>query len=281
MTLTSRLAPEKSAIKHMNTLDTERSTGRDSLTLDGLEVSTPFTEKRIKQSEDLIREVNDTIDGVLHEQISLLWSWRSQLVMELKARLRAGADDSETAQDGAGADGDEYSRTINSQARAGVLLDAITALLSDRREVVTGMRSALAGHDILLPAKKGRKKNKAQQEKDLIRDEESETKLGEDIEARPEDEVLRAELKMARDQAWVMFRAEDEEGALTRTPEESRSLRKLLFELGAVNSTLLLRISNSRLTQYQRKSMPSIARTTKSMFRKKSNSFASSSPNSV
>jgi E3 ubiquitin-protein ligase SHPRH len=68
------------------------------------------------------------LDEVLNEQTRLLWEWRTKLINLLTQSLSADSNDSENA------DGKEYSRTLDTQGEAETFLQALAAIMADRRE---------------------------------------------------------------------------------------------------------------------------------------------------
>jgi E3 ubiquitin-protein ligase SHPRH len=70
-------------------------------------------------------EANELIEGVLNGQTDLLWEWRTRLITLLTQRLSTESDD---------VDGEEYSRTLDTQGEADTFLQAYSALVSDRRQ---------------------------------------------------------------------------------------------------------------------------------------------------
>lgn len=91
------------------------------------------------------------------------------------------------------ADGEEYSRSLDSQGEADMYLQAYTALLADRRAALVAERTLLAAHDG--KEKKVRKTKAAQAAKAAAY---ALHNLEMPIELRPEHEVLIKDLTDAR-----------------------------------------------------------------------------------
>lgn len=162
----------------------------------------PYCGKGGKKSDDLVRaaslsrsqyskpfqldEANDIIE-VLNKQTELLFRWRERIVKLLSESL--------SAEDGDNADGEEYSRTLETQGEAEAFLQAYAALLADRREVLIAERTALAVHDVR--ERKIRHTIAAQRAQRVASDIEKGALLDED-EIQPEHEVLQSELTAGR-----------------------------------------------------------------------------------
>ncbi|KAI0350953.1 hypothetical protein OH77DRAFT_1411940 [Trametes cingulata] len=102
-------------------------------------VKVPYLGKGGIKSHELMDEANELIDGLLNEQSKLLWQWRSKLIALLTQPL--GSKDQD-------ADGQEYTRSLETQGEAEAYLQAYAALLADRRETLTAERTLLAAHDV-------------------------------------------------------------------------------------------------------------------------------------
>ncbi|KAH9856240.1 SNF2 family N-terminal domain-containing protein [Lenzites betulinus] len=102
-------------------------------------VKLPYLEKGGIKSHMLISEANELIEGLLNEQSKLLWQWRTKLIALLTQPL--GSNDQD-------ADGQEYTRSLDTQGEAEAYLQAYAALLADRRETLTAERTLLAAHDV-------------------------------------------------------------------------------------------------------------------------------------
>lgn len=124
---------------------------------------------------------------MLNKQTALLFQWRERIIKLLTESL--------SASDGNNADGDEYSRTLETQGEAEAFLQAYAALLADRREVLIAERTALAIHDVR--ERKIRHTVAAQRAQQLATNIEKGAILDED-EIQPEHEVLQSELTASR-----------------------------------------------------------------------------------
>ena len=106
------------------------------------------------------------------------------------------------------ADGQEYSRTLDTQAEAEIYLRAYAMLLADRREVLFAERTALAAHDAR--ERKRRITAAAAKAISLSLEPAHELDLGlatltDDIEPQPEHEALKKELMDARKILLINF----------------------------------------------------------------------------
>ena len=132
-----------------------------------------------------LEEADQLIDQILNAQSRLLWQWRTCIYNLLTQSLTATNDQGD-------ADGQEYSRTLDTQAEAEIYLRAYAMLLADRREVLSAERTALAVHD----AKEHKRRKTAAAAKAT---DEPELELEvEDTESQPEHDVLKKELMDAR-----------------------------------------------------------------------------------
>ncbi|KAI1790830.1 SNF2 family N-terminal domain-containing protein, partial [Ganoderma leucocontextum] len=104
-----------------------------------LYVKLPYLGKGGIKSWELMEEGNELIEGLLNEQSTLLWRWRQKLIALLTQPLGNSGED---------ADGQEYSRSLETQGEAEAHLQAYAALLADRRETLTAERTLLAAHDV-------------------------------------------------------------------------------------------------------------------------------------
>ncbi|KLO16506.1 hypothetical protein SCHPADRAFT_823117 [Schizopora paradoxa] len=145
------------------------------------------------RSEDLLREADEIIDTV-NEQAKLLLEWRERISHLLTQSLTSGEGE---------ADGQEYARSLDTQGEVETYLQAYSALLADRREVMLAERTALAAHDV---SENKLRHTKAAQKASAARDDEQEMlQQVEDIDLQPEDEVLRAELTMKRKELHAAY----------------------------------------------------------------------------
>jgi E3 ubiquitin-protein ligase SHPRH len=140
-----------------------------------------------------LEEADELIDQVLNAQSRVLWKWRARIYNLLTQRLTASNDKGV-------ADGQEYSRTIETQGEAEIYLQAYAMLLADRREVLSAERTILAVHDA-----KERKRRKTTAAAKAIAAEPDAELLNEDIELQPEHEVLKGELTLTRNALLEKF----------------------------------------------------------------------------
>lgn len=133
-----------------------------------------------------LREADGIID-ILNEQMELLIQWRARIVKLLTESLSGSEGDD--------ADGEEYSRSLDTQGEAETFLQAFSALLADRREMLVAERTALAAHDAR--ERKIRHTVAAQRAQQAARIAETGGGLGQD-EMGPEHEILQKELADAR-----------------------------------------------------------------------------------
>ncbi|KAF8055235.1 SNF2 family N-terminal domain-containing protein [Lyophyllum atratum] len=160
--------------------------------------------KRLSAEIDLIEEAHVIMEDVLNDQSTLLWEWRTYMTTLLTQKL-AGAGDEEN---GDAPDGEEYQRTLDSQGEAEAYLQAYSALLSDRRQALLNERTLLAAHDVREKKLRHTKAAMAAAAGLLERgggggggeDGEGEVMMEvvEDVEVKPEHEVLHAQLSGRR-----------------------------------------------------------------------------------
>jgi E3 ubiquitin-protein ligase SHPRH len=136
-----------------------------------------------------LEEADELIDRVLNAQSRLLWKWRTHIYSLLTQSLTANNAEGE-------ADGQEYSRTLDTQGEAESYLQAYAMLLADRREVLSAERTVLAIHDAR--ERKRRKTTAAAKATATELEEADDGLLIEDIEVQPEHEVLKKGLMDAR-----------------------------------------------------------------------------------
>jgi E3 ubiquitin-protein ligase SHPRH len=152
------------------------------------------------------------------------------------------------------ADGQEYSRTLDTQGEAETYLQAYAMLLADRREVLTAERTVLAVHDA---REHKRRKTAAAAATITLESDVPDLDLDlmtEDIELQPEHEVLKKELMGARKILLMNFagravksivvdlsavaakvvKEEDPEKILAR--EGASSLRQLMSAQGSLRN---------------------------------------------
>ncbi|KAI0706718.1 SNF2 family N-terminal domain-containing protein [Cerioporus squamosus] len=182
---------EEAAEKAMTYLDHDQVV--KSLKEEDLYIKVPYLGKGGIKSDHLMEEGDELIEGLLNQQSTLLWEWRKKLIALLTQPLGSSGD---------GADGQEYSRNLDTQGEAEAYLQAYAALLADRRETLTAERTLLAAHDVR--EVKARKMNAAQKKRAELR---GEIELEEepivldkldDQEMRPEHQVMAKDLHDAR-----------------------------------------------------------------------------------
>ncbi|KAI0641041.1 SNF2 family N-terminal domain-containing protein [Trametes meyenii] len=128
---------EEAAERAMTYLD--RDPVVKALSEKDLFVDLPYLDKGGIKSHLLMDEGNELIEGLLNKQSKLLWQWRMKLIALLTQPL--GTQDQD-------ADGQEYTRSLDTQGEAETYLQAYAALLADRRETLTAERTLLAAHDV-------------------------------------------------------------------------------------------------------------------------------------
>ena len=152
-------------------------------------------------------EANEIIEELLNDQSRLLWLWRAQIYDLLTRKLAATGE----------ADGQEYTRTLDTQGEAEAYLQAFAALLADRREVLVAERTLLAAHDVrekkLRHTKAARKAAAAALQIDG-------TTIPEDVEMQPEHEVLHKTLSDERKDLIKQF--------------QGRAIKSIVFDLNHV-----------------------------------------------
>lgn len=122
-----------------------------------------------------------------------MWEWRTRIHALLTQRLAANDDQ---------ADGEEYSRTLETQGEAEIYMQAYAALLADRREAISAERTLLAAHDGR-EQKVRRTKAAARAAALAIPDDEFE--IPEDVDVQPQHEVLHRELTEQRKEIHDQF----------------------------------------------------------------------------
>ena len=145
-----------------------------------------------------MEEANEIIEEILNPQTDLLWEWRKRIYDLLTEKMSADDDD---------ATGQEYAKSLETQGRAEVLLQAYAALLSDRREVLVAERTTLAAQHDVKAKPKGRKTKAAERAQDAL-----EAMLLDDPDAvldvallDPEYQVLAIELAEERKELMNRF----------------------------------------------------------------------------
>jgi E3 ubiquitin-protein ligase SHPRH len=139
-------------------------------------------------------EANEIIEDLLNEQSALLWEWRSKILSLLTQKLSAGEDE---------ADGQEYARTLDTQGEAEAYLQAYSALLADRREVLVAERTLLAAHDV--QEKKLRHTKAAMRAAAAAAAPRDDIDISDVVELQPEHEVLHKELSDTRKALLAQF----------------------------------------------------------------------------
>ncbi|KZV72312.1 hypothetical protein PENSPDRAFT_576385 [Peniophora sp. CONT] len=162
-------------------------------------VSLPLPIKGGIKTADLVEQANEIIKDGLNAQTTLLWTWRTHLFKLLTQSLNATESDS--------ADGEEYSRSLNTQGEADVYVQAYKALLADRREILVAERTALAEHESKEKKKRKTKTAAAAQAEEDEFLQEAELEMPEDGEKEvlPEHEVLFKELTAKRKAIMAKF----------------------------------------------------------------------------
>ncbi|KAF8259089.1 SNF2 family N-terminal domain-containing protein [Lactarius quietus] len=179
--------PQESATRAMAQLGAY--IGKRKLAEKDILVEVPYFPRGGILSAHLLEEADELVDGVLNAQSRVLWTWRTQIYELLTQRLTASNDEEE-------ADGQEYSRTLETQGEAEIYLQAYAMLLADRREVLSAERTLLAVHDA--KERKRRKTTAAANTNSAETGEPDAELLTEVVELQPEHEVLKGELMHIR-----------------------------------------------------------------------------------
>ncbi|KAI0053500.1 hypothetical protein FA95DRAFT_1579571 [Auriscalpium vulgare] len=236
---------EQSAKRAMSQL--VRDAGRSGFTEQELLIKTPSCpDGGGIRSKHLVEEADTIIIVVINEQTKLLWKWRQHIHGLLTQPL--SASDSE-------ADGQEYTRTLETQGEAETYLQVYAMLLADRREALLAERTALAVYDAR--ERKLRKTKAAMKATAVADDDQVDLKLlDEDIELQPEHEVLKKELAEARKAIVVKLKGRAVKSVMVeltgvaakisniKDPEKviaqagAMSLRQIMTQQGAVNDQL-------------------------------------------
>ena len=157
-------------------------------------------------------EANDMIRDFLNEQGALIWKWRKQLIALLTKPLASSDNDD--------ADGQEYTRSLETQGEAEAYLQAYAALLADRREATTSERTLLAVLDV--KEKKSRKTKAANRANGMIMDNDVALVQLDNDEQQPEHQVLLSDLHLARKTILFDF-------------DSNRSVRSIMIDLHKVS----------------------------------------------
>ncbi|KAG2135375.1 SNF2 family N-terminal domain-containing protein [Suillus bovinus] len=196
---------EESANKAMNLLHAD-TTGR-GVTEESLQIPLPLLDKGGIKSTHLFDEANEIIELALNEQTALLWEWRTCIYALLTQKLAANNDQ---------ADGEEYSRALETQGEAEIYMQAYAALLADRREAISSERTLLAAHD----AREHKSRQTKAAARAAARAMSEEFEIPEDIEVQPQHEVLHRDLTEQRKDLHDQF--------------SGRALRSIMVDLSAV-----------------------------------------------
>ncbi|KAH8101241.1 SNF2 family N-terminal domain-containing protein [Cristinia sonorae] len=199
---------EESARKAMARLLHE---AHHSITEEQLQIAMPYCGQGGIKSAHLMEEANDMIDEVLNLQGALIWKWRSHLVGLLTQSL-TNSDN---------ADGQEYSRSLDTQGEAETYLQNYVTLLADRREALNSERTLLAVHEG--KETKSRNTKAAVRAAALAMDPEVIEELGDllaDLDA-PQNQVLHVELSTERKTILEDF-------------DSSRALRSVMVDLNNI-----------------------------------------------
>ncbi|KAG2361595.1 SNF2 family N-terminal domain-containing protein [Suillus spraguei] len=158
-------------------------------------------------STHLFDEANDIIELALNEQTALLWEWRTHIYTLLTQKLAANNDQ---------ADGEEYSRTLETQGEAEIYMQAYAALLADRREAISSERTLLAAHD----AREHKVRRTKAAARAAVRAMSEDFQIPDDVEVQPQHEVLHRDLTEQRKDLHDQF--------------SGRALRSIMVDLSAV-----------------------------------------------
>lgn len=157
-------------------------------------------------------EANEIIDEVLNPQSELLWKWRQHLVNLLSQPLDSREEE---------VDGQEYTRSLETQGEAETYLQAYSALVADRREALTSERTLLTAHESR--EKKSRKTKAANKAAAAALEEDVIMQLG-DLE--PEHEVMLKELH-------------EERKAILEDYNSPRAVRSVLVDLNNIATKIV------------------------------------------
>ncbi|KAG1857719.1 SNF2 family N-terminal domain-containing protein [Suillus subalutaceus] len=196
---------EESANKVMNLLRVD-ATGR-GVTEESLQIPLPLLDKSGIKSTHLFDEANEIIELALNEQTALLWEWRTCIYTLLTQKLAANNDQ---------ADGEEYSRTLETQGEAEIYMQAYAALLADRREAISSERTLLAAHD----AREHKVRRTKAAARAAARAMSEDFEIPEDVEVQPQHEILHRDLTEQRKDLHDQF--------------SGRALRSIMVDLSAV-----------------------------------------------
>ncbi|KAI0321149.1 SNF2 family N-terminal domain-containing protein [Amylostereum chailletii] len=170
-----------------------KNTSKTFICLEDMLIKLPYCPQGGARSAEKMEEADIIIEEGINAQSSLLWAWRPRIYELLTQSLSAGEGD---------ADGQEYSRSLETQGEAEAYLKAYSALLADRREIMIAERTMLAAHE---DQEKKKRKTMAAAKAAEAYDDDVEIPE-EDVELQPEHEVLYKELTLARRE--IMSRVE-------------------------------------------------------------------------
>ncbi|KAK7046025.1 hypothetical protein VNI00_007020 [Paramarasmius palmivorus] len=220
----------------LKTTENKAKKGMEQLTLDAtntgvnaeeLMIPVPFLEQGGIRSAELVEEFHEIAENVLNEQTILLWEWRTEIHNLLTQKLSSGGEGEGEAE---GADGHEYERNLANQSKAEVFMQVYGALLADRREALINERTLLAAHDV-----RETKKRKTRAALNAAGHEDDAMEINDDVEVKPEDEVLHKQLSETRKELLAALGGRavksimvELTGALTRVARDDDPERALL-----------------------------------------------------
>ncbi|OBZ74793.1 putative ATP-dependent helicase IRC20 [Grifola frondosa] len=181
-----------------------------SLQEEDLYVEVPYCGAGGKLSAKLMEEANELIGGLLNQQTALVWKWRTRLIALLTQPLSSGGE----------ADGQEYTRSLDTQGEVETYLQAYSALLADCRETLTAERTLLAAHDAK-EAKSRRTKAAHKANTGFFGGETVELDPMDSVEFMPVHEVLEKELA-------------DERKALLGNFDPGRAIKSVMVDLNSI-----------------------------------------------
>jgi E3 ubiquitin-protein ligase SHPRH len=170
-----------------------------------------------------MEDANTIIGELLNAQANLLWDWRRQIYDLLTQKISSGEED---------ATGQEYSKSIEFQGRADVLLRAYAALMADRREVLVAERTTLATLDNReVKARRTKAARQAEEARDMM-DVEAPLDLQGLPPLEPEYQVLAKELSDQRQALMQNF--------------DGRAVKTFMVQLNEVVGGILCKVLTSR-----------------------------------
>ncbi|KAL4070161.1 SNF2 family N-terminal domain-containing protein [Scleroderma yunnanense] len=201
---------EDHAIKAMLSLQVDETTR--GVTEDSLQIALPYFKGGGIRSTHLFNEANVMIENQLNEQGFLIWQWRAKIIALLCQSLSNHGDQ---------ADGEEYARALDTQGEVEVYMQAYTALLADRREGIVAERTLLAAHE---SREKRKRQTKAAQAASQRAEPDMDMEVLEDIEVKPQHEVLHKELNDERKDIYLQF--------------PGRAMKSILVDLSRVAASI-------------------------------------------